>query len=898
MSSSLITRSLRTRRHLASFLFLALAGTAFVPSEAFAQQSVAGGATDARPRLTKAPALLEFIEAEYPESEKANGTPATVVLQIAISAAGTVDDAAVLESAGPAFDAAALDAVRRFKFSPAEIDDQPAPVKITYRYQFTVKVEAPTKGFFKGTVRAKGSKEPLVGVTVELAGVGSATTDAAGQFAFEEIEPGPHRVTLSREDLTPLSTEETFEAGKTLEAAYDIELPPPPGTEGEEEKDDFEIVVVAPRLSKQVVSTEVSADEARRVPGTQGDVLKVVENLPGVARASAGSGEVVVWGASPQDTRTYVGAVRVPMLYHFGGLRSVVHTDTVRSVELIPGGYGAAYGRGLGGLVLVDQRAPAIDRLHGSVQADLLDASAALSTPLSDKVSVQVAGRRSHIGDLAEQLGDQSFQNYFTIPDYYDAQGQVRYSASEHEFVEVGGMLSNDEQERSTPSSNPAERISETKKLSFQRVDLTYQKKTSDSEVRVSPWYGQDHAERIGNFSGTPTSVSSESRLAGFRAEWRGRVAPMVAATAGFDVELVSSTLERSGSVTSPPREGDAYVFGRAPSDQVNFDQWTTQVGSAAPYAELDFTPVGDVLHVTPGLRIEPYFINVDKRTPEDPNYPDIGASRSDVSVQPRLALRYAPDPKVTFKGAFGVYRQPPLPDDLSAVFGNPLLGVSSGTHWLGGASYKLFEQLNVEATVFYTRSKDLSVRNPAAAPAAAEALVQTGEGRSMGAQFLVRKDKGDSGFFGWVAYTIMRSERRDSENDPWRLFDYDQTHVLTALAAYDLGLGFEVGARARVASGYPRTPVEGAYYDSRKNRYEPLLGDYNSDRIPTFVQLDARVAKRFDLGGSELEAYLDLQNVTNRENPEEIAYSPDYSERRYITGLPILPVLGARWSF
>src|SRR6185436_7347811 len=122
-------------------------------------------------------------------------------------------------------------------------------------------------------------------------------------------------------------------------------LPPPAGAAYDAEKDDFEVVVVAPRLVKQVVSTEVGAEEARRVPGTQGDVLKVVENLPGVARATAGSGQVVVWGAAPQDTRTYVGAVRVPMLYHFGGLRSLVHGDHVAGVELVPGGYGAAYGR-------------------------------------------------------------------------------------------------------------------------------------------------------------------------------------------------------------------------------------------------------------------------------------------------------------------------------------------------------------------------------------------------------------------------------------------------------------------------------------------------------------------------------------------------------------------------
>jgi TonB family protein len=868
-------------------------------SAASAQQARPPQLEATRPKLTKPPALLEFVEATYPEAEKASGRAATVLLQIAISAAGAVEDAAVVESAGPAFDQAALDAVRRFKFSPAEIDNQPAPVKITYRYQFTLKVETPTTAIFSGHVLEKGTAKPLVGVTVELAGAGSAVTNDLGEFKFEDVAPGAHRVTLSREDLTPLQTEELFEAGKVLDARYDIELPPPPGSEDEEERDDFEVVVVAPQLAKQVVSTEVSADEARRVPGTQGDVLKVVENLPGVARASAGSGEVVVWGAAPEDTRTYVGAVRIPMLYHFGGLRSTVHTDLVKSVELIPGGYGAAHGRGLGGLVLVSERAPATDRLHGSVQADVLDASFALTSPLSENVSAELAVRRSHIGDLSEQLGDQSFRDYFTIPDYHDAQARVRYAPNQGQWVEFGGLLSGDTQERTKPSNDPSERVTETRKLAFQRVDAVYHHELGGGAVvELSPWYGRDQASRIGNFGGTPTRAESRSQLVGFRAEWRGRLTEAVAATTGVDLEMVSSEVRRSGSVTSPPREGDPYVFGRPPSDQVNFDSWDATVGSAAPYAELDVTPFGDELHVTPGLRLEPFFVSVNRRLPEDPNVPDVGVYESDVSVQPRLAVTYSPEERVTFKAAYGKYRQPPLPDDLSAVFGNPLLGVSSGTHYLGGATYRLLEALSVETTVFYTRSKDLAVRNPSSSPTVAEALVSTGEGRSLGAQFLLRKDKGESGFFGWIAYTIMRSERRAGEDAEWRLFDYDQTHVLTALASYDIGAGFELGARARVASGYPRTPVEGAYYDARKNRYQPVLGEYNGTRIPTFVQLDARVAKRFKLASTELETYLDLQNVTNRENPEEVAYSPDYSEKRFITGLPILPVLGARWSF
>jgi hypothetical protein len=83
------------------------------------------------------------------------------------------------------------------------------------------------------------------------------------------------------------------------------------------------------------------------------------------------------------------------------------------------------------------------------------------------------------------------------------------------------------------------------------------------------------------------------------------------------------------------------------------------------------------------------------------------------------------------------------------------------------------------------------------------------------------------------------------------------------------------------------------------KDISSPLFGAHNSIRIPAFYQLDARVAKRFKFGGdTELEAYLDVQNVTNHQNPEEIVYNFDYTKKSYITGLPILPVLGAKLTW
>ncbi|HEY5375983.1 MAG TPA: TonB family protein, partial [Polyangiaceae bacterium] len=92
-------------RRIALISCLALAAVASA-RPALAQNAPQTGEDAARPRLTRPPKLTKFVEAEYPETEKASGRTASVVVQIAISATGTVEAVKVIESAGPAFDQA------------------------------------------------------------------------------------------------------------------------------------------------------------------------------------------------------------------------------------------------------------------------------------------------------------------------------------------------------------------------------------------------------------------------------------------------------------------------------------------------------------------------------------------------------------------------------------------------------------------------------------------------------------------------------------------------------------------------------------------------------------------------------------------------------------------------
>jgi hypothetical protein len=655
-------------------------------------------------------------------------------------------------------------------------------------------------------------------------------------------------------------------------------------------------VVTAPKLEKSAASVAVTAGVARRVPGTGGDVIKVVESMPGVARAAAGSGQLVVWGAAPDDTRVYVDGVRIPRLYHAGGFRSVIAADLVKNIELVPGGWGVAHGRSLGGLVDISL-VPLDDKSSAAVAADALDSAGVIRFPIARDVSVALAGRRSHLGWLLDRFTNEDVGELVPIPSYLDGQARLSYRASSRARVDFGALGSSDRVTRNVASADPAVTRSDQSSIDFVRAWSAYHHITADgAEIDTVVYGGRDRTQRIERFGALPTELDVVGNTYGLRASWR-RTTGRVGLAIGLDTEVIDFELQRRGAVTVPAREGDIRVFGQPPPDQLAVDRWAVVVASAAPYIQADIALADDRLHVVPGLRLEPFFVSVSRRTPIAGSTPSVGLFSESTTIQPRLAARYDLASNVRLHAAVGRYHQPPQAEDLSAVFGDPTLPIASATHVVAGVGVKWSTLFATELAGFTTRSRDLAVRSPSADPQLARALEPIGTGRTVGVQALVRRELG-GGVFGWVSYTLSKAERTDMPGASARRFDFDQTHVLAALLSWDVGRGVEIGARARYATGAPRTPVVGSYYDNRTDQFQPMFGPHNGDRLPAFVQLDARIAKRLRPATGEGEIYLDLQNVTNRANAEEVVYSTDFTTRSVIRGLPILPVAGARWSW
>ncbi len=185
------------------------------------------------------------------------------------------------------------------------------------------------------------------------------------------------------------------------------------------------------------------------------------------------------------------------------------------------------------------------------------------------------------------------------------------------------------------------------------------------------------------------------------------------------------------------------------------------------------------------------------------------------------------------------------------------------------------------------------------------------GLGYAVGGELLL-KYKPDDRFFGWLAYTISRSIRQDNVLDEEQLANFDQTHNLTLLGSVQLGKGWTLGARFRLASGSLVTAnvcdpsQEGCDPNAINSIYYAPSGTYSAvpatddqqERLPLFHQLDFRMDKKWKFEDWAFSMYVDVQNVYNKQASETITYNYNFTDRSFVMGLPILPSIGLRGEF
>jgi hypothetical protein len=251
---------------------------------------------------------------------------------------------------------------------------------------------------------------------------------------------------------------------------------------------------------------------------------------------------------------------------------------------------------------------------------------------------------------------------------------------------------------------------------------------------------------------------------------------------------------------------------------------------------------------------------------------------------------------KTVVKAALGVYTQEPQPFENDPVFGTPNIAVERAVHASAGIEQEVAPNVDLSLEGFYKDLYGLVSRRPDATTPSGFRYGNEGTGFVYGAELLL-KYRPDARFYGWIAYTLSRSERRSLPEEDLRIFEYDETHVLSALGSLRLGRGWEAGLRVRYTTGFPYTPVIAGAFDADAGAYSPIeRRPLYGGRVPAFFSLDVRVEKKWQLSErANVAVYVDVLNATNQRNVEGITSNFDFSRAGVVSGIPFLPVLGVR---
>jgi hypothetical protein len=222
----------------------------------------------------------------------------------------------------------------------------------------------------------------------------------------------------------------------------------------------------------------------------------------------------------------------------------------------------------------------------------------------------------------------------------------------------------------------------------------------------------------------------------------------------------------------------------------------------------------------------------------------------------------------VTLVSTFGISHQPP-------AFFVPVPGLSLGRLAQGlqtsvqtsqGVEVALPWAFTLVPTAFYHRYLGLTdFATTCGVTDGSQADNSNGEdcidkrvtGRTLGLELLLRRSLTQK-LTGWVSYTLSRTTRttrltsvdlialaggqgQRTETSSYQEIpgDFDRTHVLNVIGAYDLGVGWRAGARFYYYTGRP--------YSRRVYGY--TIPPFNEYRFPDFYRIDLRLEKAWRVG-------------------------------------------------
>lgn len=735
---------------------------------------------------------------------------------------------------------------------------------------FSVGVFAQT-GSIKGRVYNIKNNDPLPFTNIIISGttIGS-TSDFDGNFIFTGLNPGYVKLEASSIGFEKIMTEEILVTNSKV-ASLDISM--------KEIGVQLGGVEITAAVFKRVEESPVSLKslgiaQIEKNPGSNRDISKVIQSLPGVASSVSFRNDIIVRGGGPSENRFLLDGIEIPNLNHFatqgasGGPVGIINTDFLRDVDFYSGAFPASRGNSLSSVIdmkLIDGNP---DRMVYRATLGASETAFSLNGPISDKTNVLFSVRRSYLQFLFSLIG------LPFLPTFTDYTLKVKTKFDVHNELTIISIGALDKFTLNTGLKNPTEEQQYV--LDFLPVNnqwnyaiganYRHYRENSYSTLIISRNMLYNQASKfLNNDESDPANKTID--YSSYEIENKIRYEE-VARKNGYKItygagaeyaKYINRTFQR---VFIP--SGEDTVTEINYSSDLNFFKWNI-------FGQVSKGFINERLLLSLGIR-------------SDANSYSSDMTNLLKQISPRFSASWSFTPELSFNFNTGRYYQLPAYTTMGYRSSDgELLNKTNGLryiqadHFVAGIDYRRNDKSKITVEGFlknydyypFSLRDSISLASKGAdfGVAGDEGVTPTSKGKAWGVEVYYR-EKLSRIFDVTVSYTWVRSSFEDKKGvlipSAW-----DNRSILNATALASLKRNWDIGIKWRFVGGAPYTPFDVSRsslkeaWDAKGQGYLDY-NMYNTNRLNNFQQLDLRVDKEYFFKKWTLNVYLDIQNLYN----------------------------------
>ncbi|MEP7146647.1 MAG: TonB-dependent receptor [bacterium] len=736
-------------------------------------------------------------------------------------------------------------------------------------------------GIIRGKVIDEETQSPVAGAEVGLMNTDQITsTNAKGEFEFVSLMFDSYRIKISSIGYESIiKSDLTLYASRTLEILIILK---PKGIITE--VIDVEANSFAQSSDVNISSINLDYEEIRRAPGATEDISRMLQTAPGVAIGNDQRNDIIIRGGSPSENLILIDGIEIPNINHFGtdgstsGAIGFINSKFILETDMLTGGFPSLYGDKLSGVINIKFKEGTKKKFYKDINLSIAGFGGIFEGPLSNKGSVMFSVRRSYLELIRNAI------RLSSVPNYWDFNLKASYDLSPSDKLTLIGLLGLDKINFSGDQvgNNPYGNSNDNQKTLG--VGINYKK-----------LFRKGYLQNVLSDSYTNNYIIQLDRQTDevkFKSVAKNNETIF---TSDLNYQLSRNFILNTG-VGGKLALLDNELFLRGDTNAAGFVYDTINVRMKINTYKLslhvNFTSklFNDVVNLNTGFRID-HFEFIKLKT----------------YFSPRAGISVKLTPLTSFNLAWGIYYQSPEYIWISSNPENYKLNSIRSDHYVAGIEHFFASDIRATVEVYYKKYKDYPVWKDIPTyilidggadfgPNIVGEAVSAGKGFVKGIDISIQKKLSHSGLYGMLNYSFIKSEFTALAGNE-KPGAFDAGHQLTLIAGYQFKNGWLVGTKFKYTGGRPYTPLD-EQASGRVNRAVYSTGDFNSQRYPYYMRVDLRVDKKFDFKKASLVAYLELQNLFDRQNIYSYYWNEDNNKLATIYQWAFFPVGGISVQF